>query len=204
MVFIASSRPLLAVVRTVRNISAHGINSGYLLMHRTSDILTNLRNHKMNTQIRHRIQRTQQGFTLIELMIVVAIIGILAAVAIPAYQDYTAKAQASETFIMMDGVKTTIADSMAQDAAAPTCGITALAAPNATKAVLGKFSDLAVPANVAGVCTATVTMHAAGVNGAITGASVIMTYTAATGLFETSQAITGGTMPAKYLPPAWK
>jgi type IV pilus assembly protein PilA len=50
----------------------------------------------------------QKGFTLIELMIVVAIIGILAAVAIPAYQDYTAKAQTSEVFAMMDGLKTKI------------------------------------------------------------------------------------------------
>lgn len=52
----------------------------------------------------------QQGFTLIELMIVVAIIGILAAVAIPAYQDYTTRAKMSEVFVMMEPAKTAVAE----------------------------------------------------------------------------------------------
>ncbi|MGH8755147.1 MAG: pilin, partial [Burkholderiales bacterium] len=52
----------------------------------------------------------QKGFTLIELMIVVAIIGILAAVAIPAYQDYTARAQVTEAVGLLSGGKTPMAE----------------------------------------------------------------------------------------------
>ena len=55
------------------------------------------------------MKKVQQGFTLIELMIVVAIIGILAAVAIPAYQDYTIKAKIGNALTAVDSVKTAIA-----------------------------------------------------------------------------------------------
>lgn len=55
----------------------------------------------------------QQGFTLIELMIVVAIIGILAAIAIPAYQDYTVRAQVSEGLTLASAVKASVAERFA-------------------------------------------------------------------------------------------
>ncbi|WP_018867977.1 MULTISPECIES: pilin [unclassified Thioalkalivibrio] len=55
----------------------------------------------------------QQGFTLIELMIVVAIIGILAAIALPAYQDYTARAQMSEAMSLTSGARTAVAETYA-------------------------------------------------------------------------------------------
>jgi type IV pilus assembly protein PilA len=56
------------------------------------------------------MKRVQQGFTLIELMIVVAIIGILAAVALPAYQDYTTRAKVSEVILMASPAKLAVAE----------------------------------------------------------------------------------------------
>ncbi len=65
------------------------------------------------------MNKLQQGFTLIELMIVVAIIGILAAIAIPAYQDYTIRAQVSEGMNLAAAAKAAVAEDFLNEGAAP-------------------------------------------------------------------------------------
>ncbi len=65
------------------------------------------------------LKQAQKGFTLIELMIVVAIIGILAAIAIPAYQNYTIRAQVTEGLNLGDGMKTAISEYYANSGTMP-------------------------------------------------------------------------------------
>jgi type IV pilus assembly protein PilA len=95
------------------------------------------------------MKRVQQGFTLIELMIVVAIIGILAAVALPAYQDYTTRAKISEVMLAADGCKTGVAEYLqANNAFPPT---TDAAGCNSTANVSKYVASIAVDAATAAI-----------------------------------------------------
>jgi type IV pilus assembly protein PilA len=67
------------------------------------------------------MKAAQRGFTLIELMIVVAIIGILAAVALPAYQDYTARAQATEGMTLLGGLKVPLSEALSNNVMGDAC-----------------------------------------------------------------------------------
>lgn len=101
-------------------------------------------------------RRAQAGFTLIELMIVVAIIGILAAVALPAYQDYTIRAKVTEGLALASPAKQSVADNAANSKPYDS-GFTPIAATNATKNVSG-----VTIANATGQITITYTAAAGG------------------------------------------
>jgi type IV pilus assembly protein PilA len=104
------------------------------------------------------LKHVQKGFTLIELMIVVAIIGILAAIAIPAYQNYTIRAQVTEGLSLADGWKTGISEYYAQYGTFPSCFSTAAAGAAGCIAVTGATSGKyvsAIAVNTGGVIQVT-------------------------------------------------
>jgi type IV pilus assembly protein PilA len=104
------------------------------------------------------MKTVQKGFTLIELMIVVAIIGILAAIAIPAYQDYTQRAQVGEAMTLVSAAKTAIAEYAQTNGEYPPAAD--LADLNLTGPVIGQYASFSV-GDGTGVITATMANNAA-------------------------------------------
>ncbi|ABP78751.1 fimbrial protein ecpC precursor [Stutzerimonas stutzeri A1501] len=132
----------------------------------------------------------QKGFTLIELMIVVAIIGILAAVAIPQYQNYVARAQASESVSVLGAAKTPITEFVASNGAFPTAaqlvelGITDDAAGAVQKAAtIGTITQTSAVDAATGVVTGTLsaTLNTTGINAALQGQIIALAYNSQTG-----------------------
>ena len=133
--------------------------------------------------------KSNKGFTLIELMIVVAIIGILAAVAIPAYQDYIAKAQSTEAFSLLDGLKTPISEAIQNDGSAG-CSMPTGAVSS------GKYvASITAAGASATACPVIATYTTGGINPKLAGAIVELNYNPTAGTWSCSTNMSASIKP---------
>ena len=133
----------------------------------------------------------QKGFTLIELMIVIAIIGILAVVALPAYQDYTARAQVSEALTLAEGQKSAVTEYRSDRGDWPTTNAMA----GVASSISGKYVA-SVEVSADGIITAT--MKSSNINNDIKGGTLILTPTDVAGSFTWT--CNDGTIAQKFRP----
>jgi len=131
----------------------------------------------------------QKGFTLIELMIVVAIIGILAAIAIPAYQNYTARAQVPEGPTLIASLKTPITEQISKDGLENGCEI-----PDGS-VISGTYINTITATADDTTCALEATYND-GLNDNISGETVTSTYTPATGVWVCTTSLGDDYLPA--------
>jgi type IV pilus assembly protein PilA len=162
--------------------------------------------------------KMQKGFTLIELMIVVAIIGILAAIAIPAYQDYTIRAKVTEGLNLADSAKTAVAESFQSGgtvglaaaatswnaAFVPSKYVTSVVIAGATGVISVSYNIVAIPQLTAGTNLLTLSPNVAGL-GLAASSSGNIDWACASALHATATAqsltvTTAGTLLTKYVP----
>ena len=143
--------------------------------------------------------KLQKGFTLIELMIVIAIIGILAAIAIPAYQDYTIRSKVSEGLNMAGAAKLAVAETYQSKGSMPTTGNVSFGLPVAAS-IQGTYVSTIAVAGTTGVITITYNQVVGG-NPPASGKQILLSPdTSSVGSVQ--WVCTAGTspMPNKYLP----
>ena len=148
------------------------------------------------------IQKKQQGFTLIELMIVIAIVGILAAIALPAYQDYTVRAKVSEAMVSLAEAKTTIAEYYSANNYLPDTALVAGINTNPDTDIVASITYTS--ANVAGLPLLTAVVKQAIIPNGTTDYDFVLSGTTASGnriIWKCKPGLTAGTaLSSKYLP----